>query len=129
MNATVQGAPSVNLLRNRVSPGVDLVVGAVSHFTKGGQYDVNRDADCAPEFEGTLPPLPDAFDPSTEITVTGIAVVRADSARGSVFLAAPYGLSSVALFRTTGAKLSIASPAPMAATTERRWRAAGLPGF
>ena len=111
VNASHQRAPSIDFLRNGVSSGVDLVVGSVTGM-KGGQYDVNRDADCSVEFEGTLPPLPDVFDPSFEMFASGDSVVRADSARGTVFIAAPYGVYSMALFRSTATRLldSVACP-------------------
>jgi hypothetical protein len=57
-DAVPQAAGGIAFIRDRVAPGIDLVVGVAgdsrSAFDHGGGYYVNRDADCAPEFEGGL---------------------------------------------------------------------------
>jgi hypothetical protein len=60
VDATAQVDPAVDFLRNHVGNNVDLVLGA-SIDAKGAKYDVNRDDDCTPEFEGTLPKFPRTY--------------------------------------------------------------------
>jgi hypothetical protein len=87
-NAKPQSSPSVDFLRNRVAPGIDLVVGSARDIRGffgrlGGSdsgYYVSRGADCAAEFEGGLPRI-------DGLTGFGNAVVAADPARDAFFIA------------------------------------------
>jgi hypothetical protein len=124
VNALPQHTESVDFLRNRVAAGVDLVVGAATDHrdlagvaSRSGYY-VNRDADCAPEFEGGLPRL--TASSSEVLDGFGKPVVAADPARGAIFTADLRDSSSdesasavaIGLFRTPAATLLNATACP-----------------
>jgi hypothetical protein len=107
-DAGFQHTESVDFLRNRVAAGVDLIVGGARDsrglgFNLGGGYYVNRDADCAPEFEGGLPAI-SANQPLES------PVVAADPARQAFFIVSSMVDSdteegTIGLFRSPAATL------------------------
>jgi hypothetical protein len=115
-NARFQNTQVVDVLRNRVAAGVDLVVGGSWDWRHlGGDsatgYYVSRDADCAPEVEGGLPAVA-AFDDRG----LGNPVVAADPARDAIFMA-DLRLTfddriGIGVFRTTAATLLSSSACP-----------------
>src|SRR5438105_3483614 len=107
LNAVPQNTESVDFLLNRVSPGVDLVVGAANdqRSSIGGfdAYYVHRQGStCGTDFEGTLSTA--AIDPT----------VVADPARDAFFLADVFlSLSQVMeVARTTAANLLSSTTCP-----------------
>jgi hypothetical protein len=116
-NARPQNTTSIDVLRKRVAAGVDLVVGGASDHRGGFAQDteasltgyyVSRDADCAPEFEGLLPALPDPLESGDLLFGQGTPVIAADPARNAVFLAdlrSDESTRGVGLFRTTASTL------------------------
>jgi hypothetical protein len=122
-NARPQNTESVDVLRNWVATGVDLVVGGTTDFRGfvgllGGSatgYAVSRDADCPPEFEGGLPPIADPFDPGDVLMGMGEPTVVADPVRGAVFMADQRfdaTTTAIGVFRTTAATLVSATACP-----------------
>jgi hypothetical protein len=94
-NARAQYTQAVDVFRNRVAAGIDLVVGG-SFDVRGlagllgsslTGYYVSRDTDCVPEFEGGLPSVADPLEPGDVLFGMGDPVVAADPARDAVFMA------------------------------------------
>lgn len=107
-DASPQHTQTVDLLRNRVAAGVDLVVGGSTDLRdlygeKLTGYYVSRDADCGAEFEGRLPDIAGHHG-------GGRPVVVADPTRNAVFMADlryddTGAVVGIGLFRTTAATL------------------------
>jgi hypothetical protein len=114
-NARPQNTTTIDVLRNRAAAGVDLVVGGATDYRGFGPvedsmtgYYVSRDADCVPEFEGRLPPLPDPLEADDTLFGKGAPVAAADLARDALFMAdvrSDSSSSGIGLFRTTAATL------------------------
>lgn len=92
--------------------GVDLVVGASNEFgpripiSLTGYY-VNRDGDCAPEFEGGTPPIADPVE-TGDLFGGGDPVVAADPVRNAFFVADIHfddTTTAIGVFRSTTATL------------------------
>jgi hypothetical protein len=116
VNASVQHTQAIDLLRNRVSPGVDLVVGGSTDARNLGAdsttgYYVSLDGDCTPEFEGGLPAIFEFSDRGI-----GSPAIAADPARDAIFMADLRlvfdDTVGVGLFRTTAATLMSSSTCP-----------------
>jgi hypothetical protein len=104
--------------------GADLVVeGALdyrgAYGAIGGSqfaYYVHRSGqNCAPQFEGGIPSVPDPFVPGALLIGDGNGIVRRDAARGAFFLVdrqLSAATSSIVVERTTVANLNSAAACP-----------------
>ncbi len=99
-DARAQFGQTVDFLPNRVAAGVDLVVGGATDSRFGSGYYVSRDADCAPEFEGSLP------------GGRGGPVVAADPTRNIFFMLTLPSPDVLHVFRSPAATLLNATACP-----------------
>ena len=108
VDAVGQTDPAVDFLRNQAATGIDLVVGMSIDAKRGAKYDVNRDEDCAPEFEGTLPLFASPVEGFEPLHALGSPLVRIDAGRNAAFIASLFTnfyVGGMGVFRTTSTTL------------------------
>lgn len=128
-DALPQNEQSVDLLRTRGFSGSDLlmqgsndlrgIVGLLGNSLTG--YYVDRNGDCAPDFEGGLPTVQDPFEPGTFLFGGGDPVVVADPTRDAIFMADlrfDGTTTGIGVFRTNRSNLLNTTRCPAGSHTE-----------